>query len=175
MARTLRVPSTACQADVRVAAMCYYIFGSISLRFAQGEIRRMSGPDNYNQPMIETFRRTGGQVPGWDRLLLLTTTGARSGKQRTSPVVYSMDGDRYVIAATKSGAPTNPDWYHNLVAHPLVTVEVGTETFQARASVADESERERLYARHAEGRPNFVEYQRKTTRKIPVVRLERLS
>lgn len=135
----------------------------------------MSGSDNYNQAVIETFRANGGKVPGPNRLLLLTTTGAKSGQPRTSPVAYSTDGDRLVIAASKAGAPTNPDWYFNLLANPIVTVELGTERFQARASVAEGHERERLYARHAELMPGFAEYLKKTTRQIPVVLLARLG
>lgn len=135
----------------------------------------MSGPTNYNQAVIETFRKNAGQVPGPNRLLLLTTTGAKSGQSRTTPVAYSMDGDRFVIVASKGGGPTNPDWYFNLVANPIVTVELGSEQFQARAYVADEQERERLYAQHATLMPGFAEYPSKTTRKIPVVLLERLS
>lgn len=136
----------------------------------------MSSPTNYNQTVIETFRANKGNVPGPNRLLLLTTTGAKSGQPRTAPVAYSTDGDRLVIAASKGGAPTNPDWYFNLLANPVVSVELGTEQFQARASVVtDERERERLYARHAELMPGFAEYPTKTTRRIPVVLLERLS
>jgi deazaflavin-dependent oxidoreductase (nitroreductase family) len=135
----------------------------------------MSGPGNYNQQVIETFRANGGVVPGPNRLLLLTTTGARSGQERTTPVAYSTDGDRLVIVASKGGADTNPDWYFNLLAHPTVTVELGAERFQARASVAGEDERERLYARHAELMPGFAEYPQKTERKIPVVLLERIA
>jgi deazaflavin-dependent oxidoreductase (nitroreductase family) len=135
----------------------------------------MSGPGNYNQQVIETFRANGGVVPGPNRLLLLTTTGARSGQERTTPVAYSTDGDRLVIVASKGGADTNPDWYFNLLANPTVTVELGAERFQARASVAGEDERERLYARHAELMPGFAEYPQKTERKIPVVLLERIA
>lgn len=135
----------------------------------------MSGPASYNQTVIETFRKHGGNVPGPNRLLLLTTTGAKSGQPRTTPVAYSTDGDRLVIVASKGGGPTNPDWYHNLLANPVVTVELGTDTFQARAAVAGEQERERLYARHAALMPGFAEYPKKTTRKIPVVLLERIS
>ena len=135
----------------------------------------MTTPGNYNQPVIEAFRKNSGRVPGWDRLLLLTTTGAKSGKPRTTPLAYSKDGDHYVVVASKAGMPTNPDWYHNLLANPIVIVEVGSETFEARASVADEPDRTRLYAQHAEGRPGFIEYQKKTTRVIPVVRLARLG
>lgn len=136
----------------------------------------MSGPGNYNQVVIETFRANKGVVSGPNKLILLTTTGARSGQPRISPVAYSTDGDRLVIAASKAGAPTNPDWYFNLLANPIVTVEMGTEKFQARASVVtDEAERERLYARHAELMPGFADYPKKTSRKIPVVLLERLG
>ena len=136
----------------------------------------MSAPTNYNQQVIETFRANKGVVRGPNQLILLTTTGAKSGQPRTSPVAYSTDGDRLVIVASKGGAPTNPAWYFNLLANPIVTVELGAETFQARASVvADEQERERLYAHHAELMPGFADYPPKTTRKIPVIVLERIS
>ena len=135
----------------------------------------MSGPHHYNQTVIETFRANGGKVSGPNRLLLLTTTGRKSGLPRTAPVAYSTDGDRLVIAASKGGAPTNPDWYFNLLANPVVTVELGAERFQARASIAEEPERERLYTQHAELMPGFAEYPRKTTRQIPIVLLERLG
>lgn len=136
----------------------------------------MSGPHNYNQTIIESFRANEGKVPGWTRLLLLTTTGAKTGVQRVSPIAYSTDGDRLVIAASKGGAPTHPSWYSNLLANPIVTVELGPERFQARATVVtDQAERDRLYAQHAELMPGFAEYEKKTTRKIPVVLLERIS
>lgn len=136
----------------------------------------MSGPHDYNQTIIETFRANGGKVPGWNQLLLLTTTGAKSGAQRTSPIAYSTDGDRIVIAASKGGAPTHPSWYSNLLANPIVTVELDSERYQARATVeAGGAERDRLYAHHAELMPGFAEYEKKTTRKIPVVLLERIS
>jgi deazaflavin-dependent oxidoreductase (nitroreductase family) len=135
----------------------------------------MSQPYNYNQAVIDTYRANGGNVQGPNPLLLLTTTGRKSGQPRTNPVAYSTDGEHLVVAATKGGAPTNPDWYLNLLANPIVTVELGTERFQAHASIADESERERLYARHAELMPMFAEYPKKTTRTIPVVLLERIS
>lgn len=135
----------------------------------------MSSHNNFNQSVIERFHQNGGHVSGWGHLLLLTTTGAKSGQPRTTPLAYSTDGERLVVAASKGGAPSNPDWYHNVLANPIVTVELGTETFQARATVADEQERQRLYARHAELMPGFAEYPKKTSRKIPVVLLERLS
>lgn len=133
----------------------------------------MSGINDYNQAIIETFRANGGKVPERDSLLLLTTTGAKSGQPRTSPLAYSKDGDRFVILASKAGEPTNPDWYHNLLAHSEVTVELGAERFAARASVTEGLERERLFAQHVAQMPGFAEYQRKTTRQIPVVVLER--
>ncbi len=135
----------------------------------------MSGPGNYNQAVIEHFRANGGKVNHPNPLLLLTTTGAKSGQSRTTPVAYSRDGDRLVIAATKGGAPTNPDWYYNLVANPIVTVELGTERFQARATQVTGEERDRLYAEHARLMPGFAEYPKKTARVIPVFVLERIG
>jgi deazaflavin-dependent oxidoreductase (nitroreductase family) len=135
----------------------------------------MSGPSNYNQAVIDSFRANGGKVQGPNSLILLTTTGAKSGQPRTNPVAYSTDGDRLIIVASKGGAPTNPDWYFNLVAHPTVTVEQGTERFQANATLAEGDERARLYAHHAELMPGFADYQEKTTRKIPVIILERVA
>ncbi|MGC8634064.1 MAG: nitroreductase family deazaflavin-dependent oxidoreductase [Candidatus Limnocylindrales bacterium] len=107
-------------------------------------------------------------------VLLLTTTGAASGQPRLVPVVYSREGEQYVIVASKGGAPSDPAWYRNLVAHPIVTVEVGGETFRASARVTEGAERERLYAQHAATHPNFRDYQQRTSRLIPVVLLERL-
>lgn len=109
-------------------------------------------------------------------VLLLTTTGAKSGEPRTTPLVYSRDGDRLVIVASKGGSPTHPAWYHNIVAHPVVTVEAAGETWQARAMVvADESDRRRLYDQHARMHASFAEYEKKAgVRVIPVIRLERL-
>jgi deazaflavin-dependent oxidoreductase (nitroreductase family) len=129
--------------------------------------------------LIADFRANGGQVsngPFAGRpVLLLTTTGARSGQPRLSPVVYSRDGADYVIVASKGGAPTHPGWYYNLVADPSVMVEVGGETFEARARVTEGAERDRLYAQRAADSPNFAEYQRRTSRVIPVVMLERVG
>jgi deazaflavin-dependent oxidoreductase (nitroreductase family) len=135
----------------------------------------MSGPANYNQQVIEQFRATGGNPGGPNRLLLLTTTGAKSGQPRTSPLAYSTDGDRIVIVASKGGAPTHPDWYGNLLKNPTVTVELGGETFQARARVTEGEERDRLFAHHAELMPGFADYVTKTTRVLPVIVLERIS
>ena len=135
----------------------------------------MSLPNNYNATVIAEFRRNGGNVQGPNRLLLLTTTGAKSGQPRVIPLAYSADGDRYIIIASKGGAPTNPDWYFNLLAHPTVTVEVGTETFQARATPAEGAEYDRLFDQHAALMPGFADYKTQTTRKMPVIILERLS
>ncbi len=134
----------------------------------------MSSPVNWNHAIIDEFRANSGKVGGnfaGKTLLLLHTTGAKSGQERVNPVAYVKDGDRLVIIASKGGAPTNPDWYYNLLAHPLVTVEVGTSQFQVRAAVTSEPERSRLYSKMVEMMPGFAEYQRKTTRAIPVITL----
>lgn len=129
--------------------------------------------------MVEEFRANHGQILtgrfAGRRLILLTTVGARTGKQRTAPLAFTRDGDNYVVIASKAGSPSHPDWYHNLVRNPIVTLETGEETFEARARVAEGEERERLYQAQAALMPNFAEYQRRTSRQIPVVVLERLS
>ncbi len=134
--------------------------------------------NDFNRAIIEEFRanegRVGGQFEGAP-VLLLTSTGAKSGQRRTTPVVYLADGDRMVIFASKGGAPTNPAWYHNLVANPTATVEVGPETLEVDAVVTSGEERERLFSRQAEVFPQFADYAQKTTRQIPVVALERRS
>jgi deazaflavin-dependent oxidoreductase (nitroreductase family) len=132
----------------------------------------------FNQNIIAEFRANGGRVGGLfanTPLLLLTTIGAKSGQPRTTPLAYTTDGDHLLIIASKAGAPTNPDWYYNLLANPVVTIEVGTERFQARAVAAEEQERERLYNQMAERLPQFAEYQRKTSRQIPLIILERIG
>lgn len=137
----------------------------------------MSDANAWNQAIIAEFRanegKVGGQFAGAP-LLLLHTTGARSGQARINPLAYTRDGDRLVVIASKAGAPTNPDWYYNVVAQPLVTVEVGTEQFQAQATIPSEPERTRLYDQMATTMPGFAEYQRMTTRRIPVVVLIRV-
>ena len=136
----------------------------------------MSNRQNWNQQFIEEFRANNGKTTGPFAnipMLLLTTTGAKTGRSHTNPVTYLPDGDRILIFASKGGAPTNPDWYHNLVAHPEVTVEVPNETFQAKAVVIKGEERDRLYAKQVVANPAFGDYERKTTRKIPVISLER--
>jgi deazaflavin-dependent oxidoreductase (nitroreductase family) len=136
----------------------------------------MPDRSDWNRQIIEEFRANGGKVGGvWEgrRLLLLTTTGAKSGQHRTNPLAYLPDGDRLLIFASKAGAPTNPDWYHNLVAHSNVTVEVGAETYEATATVLTGEERDRLYAKQSQASPAFADYQAKTSRTIPVVALSR--
>ena len=128
--------------------------------------------------MIAEFHAKHGKGIGHfgDRLLLLATKGAKSGRARLVPVAYHRDGDRYVIVASKSGASTNPDWYHNLVKHPRATVEVGDEHFEVKATpLASGPERDRLYQAHAALMPGFRDYVKKTKRVIPVVVLERVA
>ena len=135
----------------------------------------MADVHDFNRSLIDEFRANDGKVGGpfaGASLLLLTTTGAKSGKSRTVPVVYLPDRERLVVFASKAGAPTNPDWYHNLVANPRVSVEVGSERFDADAVVVTGDERDRLFAQQAASFPGFTEYQAKTTRVIPVVALE---
>lgn len=135
-------------------------------------------PDNWNQKVIEEFRANGGKVGGpfaGGNILLLHTIGAKSNQPRINPLVYITDGDNLVIFASKAGAPTNPDWYYNLLAHPDVTVEVGTEHLAMRAVVADDEKRDRLYNQIATQNPGFAEYEKKTTRRIPAVILEQTS
>ena len=137
----------------------------------------MSNVNEWNKAIIAEFRANGGQVGGQFAgrpLLLLHTTGAKSGQLRINPVAYSTDGDQLVVVASKGGAPTHPDWYYNIVANPLVTLEVGTEQFQAKARVISaEPERKRLYNKMVAVMPGFAAYERKTTRVIPVIALTR--
>jgi deazaflavin-dependent oxidoreductase (nitroreductase family) len=142
-------------------------------------IEEFNGDFNaFNQALVDEFRANAGQVTGMFAgapLVLVTTTGAKSGKRRTTPIVHTNDdAGNVVIIASKGGAPTSPDWYHNLVANPDVTVELPTEKFEGRARVAEEPERERLYRAQAALMPNFAEYEKATTRKIPVVIIERV-
>jgi deazaflavin-dependent oxidoreductase (nitroreductase family) len=134
---------------------------------------------NFNRALIDDLRSNGGKPSGGPFMgrdvLILTTKGAKSGASRESPLVYTRDGSRIVIVASKGGAPTNPSWYHNLAAHPEVTVELGGETFQAKAEIADGPEYERLYKQHADINPTFHDYRARTSRKIPVVLLERIG
>lgn len=133
-------------------------------------------PNDFNQQVIDEFRAHRGRVGGYfegARLLLLTTTGARSGAPHTTPVGYLADGgDRVLVIASAGGSPKHPDWYHNIVANPRLTVEDGVFTYEARAVILDGEERERAFARAVEADPGWAEYQARTDRVIPVVALE---
>lgn len=132
--------------------------------------------NDWNRAIIDEFHANGGKVGGQfegGTLLLLTTQGSKSGKSHTTPLVYLADGERMIIIASAAGAPNNPAWYYNLIAHPRVTVEVGTETFEVTATVATGEERDRLWAWTIKQLPGFADYQTKTTRQIPVVILQR--
>ena len=134
--------------------------------------------EDFNSRIIREFQANGGEVSGQfvgAPRLLLTSTGAKTGAQRTNPMMYLADGERLVVFASKAGAPTNPDWYHNLVAHPEATVEVGTERFGVTATVLTGGERDELYERQSVLYPGFAEYQAGTSRTIPVIALERTA
>jgi deazaflavin-dependent oxidoreductase (nitroreductase family) len=136
----------------------------------------MADTTDVNTQIIEEFRANQGVVGGPFEgmpLLLLTTVGAKSGKARVVPVACREEGDRLYVFASKAGAPTNPDWYHNLVAEPEVTVEFGAETFDGLATVLTGSERDRVWSVQAEQYPGFAEYQASTDRAIPVVAIDR--
>lgn len=147
------------------------------LAHRMGDAGRPRPSGGFNEGVIQDFRAHHGQIttgPFTGRsLLLLTTRGAKSGRERTSPLAYTRDRDRIFVIASKGGAPTNPDWYRNLRANPRVIVEVGPERFEANASVAKGAERRRLYNLQASHMPAFKEYEKRTSREIPVVILER--
>jgi len=131
-----------------------------------------TSPADFNAQIIEEFHASGGQVGGMFEgmpLLLLHHTGAKSGQSRINPLAYQADDGRYVIFASKAGAPTNPDWYHNLKANPNVVIEVGSDTIDVLASEATGAERERLFRTQAERVPQFAEYEQNTERVIPVI------
>ena len=137
---------------------------------------QMTSMNDFNQQIIVEFRANAGKVGGRFEgrpMLLLHATGAKSGDARVTPVVFLPDGERWLIFASKAGAPTHPAWYHNLVAHPEVTIEVGSETIPVRATVLANEERDRLYTKQAAAMPAFADYQANTTRRIPVVALAR--
>jgi deazaflavin-dependent oxidoreductase (nitroreductase family) len=132
--------------------------------------------NDFNVSIIEEFRSNHGKVGhGFEHtpIVLLTTTGAKSGQKRTNPLAALVEGDRLYVFASKGGAPTNPDWYHNLVAHPSVEVEYGDERFGAEAVVVGGPERDRVFAKQAAAAPAFAEYAEKAGRVIPVVELQR--
>ncbi len=131
-----------------------------------------TSPADFNAQIIEEFHSNEGRVGGMFEgmpLLLLHHTGAKSGKSRINPLAYQDDGGRYVIFASKGGAPEHPAWYHNLIAHPNVSIEVGSEEIDVIASEATGEERERLFRTQAERIPQFAEYEQKTERMIPVM------
>jgi len=134
----------------------------------------MSDVQDWNSKIIEEFRANEGEVGGafaGAPVLLLHTTGAKTGRERVNPMMYlDLDGHRYVFAS-KAGADTNPDWYWNLVAHTDVTVEVGTETYEVSARPVTGDDRDRVYSEQARRYPGFAEYEQKTSRVIPVVEL----
>ena len=135
----------------------------------------MSEMSDFNRKVIDEFRTNEGKVGGpfeGAPVLLLTSTGAKSGERRTTPVVYQPDGDRMVIFASKAGAPENPAWYHNLRANSTATVEVGNDTVEVEAVITDGEERERLFSKQKELMPQFADYEQKTERQIPVVALQ---
>ena len=132
----------------------------------------MSDLNERNKKIIDEFRANDGRVGGnfeGKTLLLLHTRGAKSGQERINPLACIRDDDRFAIIASKGGSDTHPDWYYNVIANPQVTVEFGTETFQAHATAAEEPERTRLYNKMVEVMPGFDGYRRKTTRVIPVI------
>jgi deazaflavin-dependent oxidoreductase (nitroreductase family) len=134
--------------------------------------------DELNQAVIKEFRANQGRVSGQMEgmpIVLLTMTGAKTGRTLTRPLCYSRDGERLVIIASYGGAPRNPPWYHNLIANPVVTVEVGAQKYKARAALASGAERQRLFDAQARLMPFFDDYQKKTRRQIPVLTLTRVD
>jgi deazaflavin-dependent oxidoreductase (nitroreductase family) len=141
-------------------------------------VTETTSPDDRNTRVIDEFRANDGKVGGYFEgapMILLHHVGARSGTERISPLVYLPDGDDMVIAATKGGAPTHPDWYHNLKANARVTAEVGHETCTVDAVEVTGDERDALWHRLVELRPGFAEYETRTTRTFPMFRLTRVS
>ena len=138
----------------------------------------MTDVNAWNQQVIAEFRANAGKLSGRFEgapVLLLHTTGAKSGLERVNPMMYQRVGDAFAVFASKAGAPTNPDWFHNLVAHPEVTAELGVENVPMVARVADKTERDEIWERQKEQFPNFAEYEEKTDRVIPVVLLNLVS
>jgi deazaflavin-dependent oxidoreductase (nitroreductase family) len=149
------------------------LVSNIVKQTSQGE--RMTDQNDFNRQLIEEFRANPSKFegPGSRPLLLLTTTGARSGKRYTTPLMYLPDSDRLIIIASNAGAPKHPDWYYNLLAHPEVTVEFGTKTYDTTANVIQGAERQQLWARLCEQYPFFIDHQAKITRQIPLIALSR--
>ena len=137
----------------------------------------MADPNDWNKPIIEEFRANAGKVGGpfeGSPLLLLHHTGARTGTERVNPLAYQPLRNGFAVFASKGGAPTHPDWYHNLIAHPEASVEVGADTVDVRARVAGGEERDAIWERQKELMPGFADYEKQTARRIPVVILERV-
>jgi deazaflavin-dependent oxidoreductase (nitroreductase family) len=138
----------------------------------------MADPSDFNQAIIDEFRANGGKLGGGFEgapMLLLHHKGAKSGRERVNPLMYRPVGDDLAVFASKAGAPTNPDWYHNLLAHPETSVEIGTETVPVVARVTEGEERTRIWEAHKKENPGFADYEAKTSRQIPVVILEPAS
>ena len=138
----------------------------------------MATINDFNRSLIDEFRANEGKVKGHFEgapLMLLTTTGAKTGREHTTPVVYKRDGDRLLVFGSKAGAPTHPAWYHNLVANPKVTVELPGERYEALAVEVEGAERDRLFDEQKAAMPGFADYEQKTTRKIPVIALQRVG
>jgi deazaflavin-dependent oxidoreductase (nitroreductase family) len=136
-----------------------------------------AGMSDWNNKIIEEFRANEGKVGGpfeGAPVLLLHTVGARTGQGRVNPMMYQQVDGGYAVFASKGGAPSNPDWYHNLLADPKVTAEIGTSTVELIARVAEGGERERIWTAQKTAYPGFADYERKTTRQIPVIILERV-
>ncbi len=134
--------------------------------------------NDFNTTIIEEFRANEGKLGGpfeGAPMLLLHSTGAKSGKERINPMMYRVVGDDMAVFASKGGAPTNPDWYHNLGAHPEATIEIGTETVPVVARVAQGDERTEIWEAHKKANPGFADYEKNTTRQIPVVILKRTA
>jgi deazaflavin-dependent oxidoreductase (nitroreductase family) len=135
----------------------------------------MPDANDWNSKIIEEFRANDGQVGGnfeGAPVLLLHTAGAKTGQERVNPMMYQAVGDSYAVFASKGGAPTNPDWYHNLLAQPRVRAEIGTQTVELTARVAAGETRERIWSAQKSAYPGFADYEQKTTRQIPVVILD---
>ena len=134
----------------------------------------MSERPNWNDAVIEEFRANGGKVAAFAHqpLLLLHHRGARTGAERVNPLAYQKVGEAYAVFGSKGGAPTNPEWYHNLIANPRARVEVGTDSFEVTARVAEGDERDRIWEEQKRLNPAFADYERTTDRTIPVVVLE---
>lgn len=149
--------------------------GSDRATLCHGDADSLPPMSDFNAQIIDEFRANGGKVGGpfeGAPMVILHTTGAKSGREHVTPLVYQADGDAIVIFASKGGAPENPAWYHNLVANPEVRVEVGNATQSRKARVAASDERERLWARQKELMPGFADYESRTTRQIPVIVLD---